>query len=449
MAAILKLVRGSTEVNFVTGTDGIYVSDWVQEYSHEEGATEVITFSVSGTSTTNLASRVNAVATMIQQMRQRNLDQTAPEPTYLHAQLDGEPVKRQAFITGMQLSHNSTLMKPPTSTADFIPEATLSIARHPWESVSPQADAISLADTDGSITQNNDTKYGTVPGRISRSVIGGGAAGIIEKVWWGFRTDRYGTRANFVPAWACTAGTLNNNTSVTAATGDAMWQPAGGGDNDMLTRVTLNMSQITANHSEQRGRHLVLLRARAESAATRTFYVRLLDGLEYFDTDTYAIRDRIEVSENSKYKFYSLGYVNIPPIGIRDTTHDAHFSNYRMLVQAEEGASGSGGLYMTQLVLIPQSEGSGYADGCYIVGFGGDQWDLNVFTDADGRQFAYSTDGTYAEAVSDLQLNNYMMPIDQYSVVMAAESTIGQVTTHQVDFSLTYYPRWSMLTDGP
>ena len=441
--ATLSLKRGSTTVDLIGGTDGVYLAHdgWAQGISHTDGllVNEVLTLDAEGTNATNLAARFNAVSDMIRALKDRNRDRVAPDPTWLRAKLDGMSTTRQAVIEDAEAAFSSTLYSPPTRTAHVIPRWTLAITRHPWERTSTTNLTASV--TNGSIASVG-TPTGTHKGRIWRTRVQ--TSGAFTRMWWGFRTNRYGTRSNFVPTWNCTDGTALNGATDDGT--DIVWA---GTDTAMAMRLRFEMSQVSGmsgNYSDQRGRHLVLLVASVTHSSS-TFYVKLADGFR--NSANWYTRDPVLVDQGihgTAIQVFPIGTVQIPPAPLRDTAaSNALLNDYALAVYAQEATDGSGSLKMRYLILIPQSEGACYVDGVTVanasntVGY--------VYTEADGEYSAFSSDGaSVTNSPDDFQVTDYWLPTDPCSVVfVGTHNTSGYVPTRTATLNFLYYPRWAAL----
>lgn len=201
---------------------------------------------------------------------------------------------------------------------------------------------------------------GDVDARISVLTLTRDSAGTqpLQKFWVGFRTNRFGNRANFQAYWSLRKGaTFGADTTGGAANADAEAKDGFKAvctfatSTGMVNRVRIRTSDVTANPIDQRGGYIVLLRAK--NTAGGETRVRLADG--YYGSDSYRVQSRVSITSTS-YQFYELGTVDIPTPGDVPYGLTTAVNSYSLGIDAER-LSGAASLDMDCLVLIPREEG--------------------------------------------------------------------------------------------
>jgi len=192
------------------------------------------------------------------------------------------------------------------------------------------------------------------------------ASSTIHELWASFRTNRdgedYDAPVHFWDLGASAKAYSNNTTSNTSASATAtvaaIWTPAGGADDSILTRVTVDAQSAlgTTNARASRGIYRYLLRARA--TGTATFQVRVSSGnpsANVWNTST-----RFTVN-SSFFKLYSVGRIQIPAVSGQRSQQQftARFSGFR--VEAGILTAGTGNLEIDGIYLMPTPEGFVYA----------------------------------------------------------------------------------------
>jgi hypothetical protein len=475
MAQQIVLVRDTEPtaetINLHDGSDGFRLarSGWVPSVAQqdESGAWpkslfETMTLNVSGANTDTLASYIATLNTFLRRAKEYDIEPTDLNSLYLKEQLPNEDNERRAYIKFGAAQHQVTLHSPPVEPGGFIPDLSLTLERKPfWEPGSTTTITKYAVATTGGIEQ-----YGTgtaVPGdvaaRISRLKLSGvnGGGGPLYEAWIGFYSNRYTINYGTSPysqletVWKLEEGTESNNTAVTSesdAIGGAVmrWTPAGGADNEMLTRVEMAYDEVSTTHSiwgadAMRGRFLILLRAKCTS--TRTFRVRMQTG--YAAGSNWRTYPR-QLIDKTSYYLYPLGTIDVPGAPRYGNWQDL-ITKFAIRIQAEEAASGSGNLDLGSLIWIPQAEGGIYIKGASIQYSGGVASYADVTTDPYDNIAAVSLDET-TNAYDHLQhrpVSPWALPMDEGLIVVAAQRETQQVKNDTVDLRIDCVPRWLSL----
>jgi len=376
MAVQLKLVRfedGTGDIDNISllaNTDGFdldYYDGWTQAVP--QGLTpgnlaETLNLIAKGTAQTgpvvtakdNLAANLQGLDDKLKQAEWYWDDPTERYGVWLRAQLTDETNVRQALIRRGEGQPGESSYGPYTDRGNVMRRYTLALERLPWwESTAP----ITYSPTGPLSCSGGTGAHGTIPGDVpARAYVTNiSCSDALDECWFGFRTARFGTIANFVPVWECDDGTVYAGTGTTEQA-DYMECDFSAGDPDgeaLQSRFYVKVSDVTANYSDQRGQFIVLMRAQLSAGATTT-RVRLLDG---YSTTASNLRwqDRV-VIDDTAWRLYALGTVQIPPLS--GLTTDNMFRAYRLCIQAERTA-GAGSLRCDKFILIPIGEGALYA----------------------------------------------------------------------------------------
>ncbi len=461
MAATLALVRRddfSSDIDTLSllgYTAGFQLAEdgWdpMTPLEGQDALDEAMTLRVSGSSHDNLAA-------VLQPLSQKRLEAGWYESgaerygVWLRAKLTNETNTRQALVK--KLNHAARRMHSrAVSAGNKIPEYTLHVRRTPyWEATSSVDYALTSLNSVGGSTDY--TTYGGSPGVVVGDVAArlasvkfsgvNGDGGPLNKFWLGFRTNRYGNRANFQSTWSLrnafysdtdtSKGTTNPDatakdgykTITTFATVPTL-----------LTRIKCRVTDITANPTDQRGNFTVLLRAK--TTGTAVVRLRLGDGLQGDATFNY--RSRVTLSWLS-WQFVELGSVQIPNIG-RLVEGSSYASNTTLVIDAER-VSGSGNLEMDCLIMVPTDEGWLYGEGGSVEYTGGDSRPFYVQEKADGRKEAMAFASSLPSAVGTAKITGGL-PVGNGILVLGAMRATSSTLTDVCNLDMRAYPRWESL----
>lgn len=364
MAVQVKLVRREDQaitasdissISLLSNTDGFdleYYDGWTQTVPQgmtPGNLTETFNLIAKGTSHDNLASKLQGMDDKLKETEWYWDDPTERYGVWLRAQLTGETYARQALIRRGEGQPGESFYGPYVDRSYTCRRYALALERLPWwEDTSIYPTEINSLSFGGNAISHGTIK-GDIPARPAITEIEATTA--LDEFWLGFRTARLGTVTNFQVTWDCEDGTMliadttagGTYTTTTFAT-----------DATMASRFYVKISDVTANYSDQRGQFIVLLRAQLSAGSTTT-RVRLLDGYSTSESELRR-QDRVAV-DDTNWKLYSLGTIQIPPL-VGMTTENM-FRSYRLLIQAER-TSGAGNLRCDKFILIPISEGALY-----------------------------------------------------------------------------------------
>ena len=467
---LTKGVTYSTVIDLRTGNDGIYLSrdGWPRAVArrNEDGTWpksvfETMTISVDGTSHYDVASTIQTLDTTLREGTDHALEPLDENPVYLRTKLTNESTSYQTLVLSGGTEPATDYYSPPMDPGNYLSSHIIAIERTPfWEPESSTSVVLSSVVSTGDMARlyaSGTSINGDVPARLEitrfRGVSGGG--GPLTEFWIGFRTNRLADatydQTYFESVWLCQNGTASNNTTLDVADATALggaksrWTPAGGSDDNMLTRVTIRASDLTATHAvaasvdpqAQRSRNLVLLRAK--STGTGTFRVRIQSG--FYGGDNWKTGARALVNSSSWY-YYPMGTVDIPPL-LYQPNWRTFIGQSAIRIQAELGA-GTSSLDMDALIMIPQAEGAIYAKGGSVQysSTGAVSYVEISSNAADIRSgIAYDTTNSQYEAVQ-IDPSNYALPNGPVVTVFAAQRSSTQGLTDSPDIHLHYFTRW-------
>src|SRR5579859_233117 len=387
---------------------------------------------------------------------------------WLRVQQPRETNARQALITKAALDKiplwSTTAQDGPGGAAaygtNFVAGYGLALERMPyWEgTASVDYSGLTALSTVGG--QGDYTTYGGSPGAVAGDVparlaqVGflgvNGGGGPLVKFWLGFRTNRFGNRANFVPNWRLeSGGVYDSDTSANGANADANTKFGFKTITTFATVATIlqrvKMAVLTAavaHPVDQRGTFLVLLRARI--AAAGQVNVRLTDGL--YQNTTFAVRDRVAITSTS-WQYYEMGVVRIPSPGREIASLDM-VSYYAMGIDAElvTGTPSTTNLEMDCLTLIPIGEGWCSADVTNTFGYGtqyslGDTMPTYVQERPDGTKASALVIASHPEVVGAVRLGGGL-PVGNGIAVVAAQRNGVSTLADTVTLDLQVYNRW-------
>lgn len=468
MAPTLSLVRRDDQIADVDSisllgyTDGMELADngWATAVASPGDAlvTEAITLRVKGTTQDNMAAKLQGLDLKLKQARWY-ADPQELYSVWLRAKLKNETNTRQALVIGGRRSP-VPLFTNLANVSNVVQTYALALDRMPyWESTAvvdySQAGLGTLSSLGGmwdytTYGGSPGAVAGDVPARIAQATLTGVAGdGALTKSWLGFRTNRFGNRANFQARWDMYLSVdFGANDADTSKTADAATVSGFRSTTSfatvatMLQRALLRLNSVTANSNDQRGSYMVLLRAKA-SAGGSSINVRLADG--WYNTNSPAIRQRVNITSTSYY-LYELGVVQIPSPGRAIPSY--FLDNYALMLQAER-VSGAASLHMDCMILIPISEGyittdqpdAGASDGFGNAAGGLAHW---VFERPDG-----AIQGLYlglASPSGNISVRySGGLPTSNGIAVVAAQRLASSVKTDTVSLEFAVYPRWTTL----
>jgi len=367
---------------------------WAQGVTQSTGdkwtnVEERVTMRIVGSTANDLSSKLIKLDTIVNDI-QFHLNSNSNRIYWLFTAIDNEAAPlgdeyHQSYricpVINIASSFNEGLFRRGGTT---ILQYTIIVTRLPfWEGLNYNVTSESYrafnidevktnVSTVGGMSTFSNSILGTAPARVTRLrfAVNSGGGGPITTAWLGFRSSMLGTPADFVPVWELedtAAANRGADTSVASESSDT--SPSGSTSNNklrctfgtpaMASRAIITLADVTTStqRDDQRGRHLVLLRAKGSGL---TAYIRMDSG--YSGAANWRTGTRILVDSTSWY-LYPLGYITIPATRMSEFETleggAATFNNFGVRINAQL-ASGSGTLDMDCLILIPQDEGAVY-----------------------------------------------------------------------------------------
>jgi len=429
----------------------------------DPSVTEALSLAARGTSHDDLAANVQALDLKLKQMGWFN-NPIERYSVWLRAKLNSETNTRQALLLSgkrspaplwkgalaLAAADGKYYLQPYAVALERAPywEATTAVSYAPSSSISTVGGTLDYTTYGGS----PGAVAGDVPARLARVLfngLSGGASSPLSKFWLGFRTDRFGSRANFTPCWSLYLG----SGSYDADTSDTVDATAKAGHRvvttfsavkTLLTRVKVTTTQASAHPSDQRGNYLVLLRAKL--SASGQVNVRLRSGIT--SSAALAALARVPVASTS-WNLYELGTVGLPSPG-RATNGADPLALFCLGIDAEQ-VSGSPSLHMDSLILIPAGEGWLSVDlqtpsvgVLYGGGSGSDPQPIQVQDRPDGTHDATWVSGGLSQVVAVPRITDGL-PVGAGILVLAGQAYAASTLADVVGVELDVYPRYVTL----
>ena len=453
MAAIVALVRRRdfssdiSSLSLLDYTDGfnLPLEGWIQAVAGGDAeVSEAMTLYVEATSHNDLAAKLKPLDDKILEVGW-HADGVERYGVWLRTQLTDEAHARQALVTGMRCEPVVSFYGPLVAPGNFVRGYNLALERTPWWEALVHITAIIPLNCTGGLADYSDpiTVSGTIPARIARtSFLGVSGSGPLYEFWMGFRSNRFGDRANLATVWDLGAdGTGSNDTTTSIADATAhdgyRAQCTFAGDETELLRIQASLQSATTDYEDQRGSYTVLLRAKVD--ASTTCHARLKDGFLY--TSAIRAQQRVKITSTSWF-LYALGTVDIPPS--RGILTANFLRQYGFEIYASRTA-GSGDLHMDCFILIPRAEGSLHVAGAAVTYSLGDLRPATVTMTADGRTDGWSYQSNLPIATLTVEPDRYALPVGDGSVIIAGQRETEHDLNDGVNLSLSFYRRWRTL----
>lgn len=454
MAAVVKLVRRRdfssdiSSLSLLGYTDGFQLPlrGWVQTVASSDAeVAEAMTLYVKGSSHNDLATKLQSLDDKIREVGWY-VDSVERYGVWLRVQMSDEGGARQALITSMRCEPSVSFYGPLVAPGNFVRGYNLALERTPWwESLVHNTATIPLNCTGGSGDYSDPiTVAGTIPARIARTrFLGVSGSGPLYEFWLGFRTDRFGDRANLETVWDLGefgGGSNDTTTDIADATAHNGYRAqCTFGTETELKRIQIALFSVTTDYEDQRGSYTVLLRAKVDAGVT--CHVRLKDGFLY----TAAIRaqPRVEVTSTDWF-LHALGTVDIPPS--HGIVQADFLRQYGFEIHAARTAgSGSDALYMDCLILIPRTEGALHVTGAAVTYSLGDLRPATITTTADSKIDGWSYQSNLPRATLTVEPDRYALPVGEGAAVLAGQRETEHDLDDGVNLSLSFHRRWRTL----
>lgn len=413
----------------------------------DESVYEELTLRVRGTSHDDIASKVRALDKKIVEANRYLSGRTDKLSVWLRDQKDAETYQRQALVRSIKGRPSATFAGPLFNQGKYIHEYSLSIERGHWEDTAKTDQVISSISAIGGVS-SVWTVHGDYTARLAEMTIAPlSVAGTITRTWVGFRSNRFGTLANFKSKWEIENGSLSTDAATTTANDSTASgispksvRVSFATQTGLVERVKIGMSQVTTDYGDQVGEFIVLLRAKVNDGST-VCRVRLSSG--YFGATNWNTRELVTVS-GTGWNIYELGTVKIPEIG-RSYSSESVASRQALRLEAQR-VSGSSTLDLDCLILVPYDEGFVYTSGGQIFG-GGTTGTLVVSNGPDGELAATGHNSVYGAAYYDgvaVTLTGGV-PVGTTGAIVVGANAADSNINDTLYFVITTYERWATL----
>lgn len=449
MAETVSLIRradgGTTNISSLeifSGTSTLSISDWTPQVMGEDDTSviETMRFRVNGTSDNHLATITQGLAQKVREAR------WSKEPSeryfvWLNDQLSGETNARQAVIMGMKVESGNFFHGYPTRQNHIYEGLTVALERGHWENTTPGTFTASTINAlGGTFAIGTSAITGDIPARLcyfkSDTI-----DGAVKELWWGFKSDRNVTLANWTGLWqlelGSVAGSATASADATASNGSAILNNFSSGT-AMSTIVTLYPIQIAgANDADLRGTYQIILRAKADSGYTcrARVFSGMVNGTSYNDPVTV---------NSANWFMYDMGRITLPCGGPASPELAITFDYSKIGLQAElySGTQGSATYFRADCIIaIPVDEGYGHFANCT-------NNDGIVLIDPLGRVQSYNIDSTDILGVLETDGTNSIdcvLPVGNVVCILAGQAGTISSTAYTTTITGKYYPRWQLL----
>jgi hypothetical protein len=444
--ATLDLLPNLLETGYkqAISTDGAPVDDVINLYE-------------TGTADDNLATNVQTLDAMLSRVADLK-EYNDFKSIWIRRSASGESHPRQACISDIKRSPTVDVTDP-FAEESILKQYALGLKREGWWE-NNKAKHIYTGSPISSLggKMNYTSLGGDRPARIARTRFGSSAA--LVEFWAGVQSDRLGeTPNNFQPVLNLHLGDARyspdtaNLTDSTAQDGTAC--SCSFSVDTMAQRVSVAGADLAAG-AVQRGRYLVLLRARTTSTCVAR--VKLNNGFfnpANWTTDslgavTSYFRQRIS---NTNYKLYPIATIDLPANGVV-YGGDATLDYVGLGISAEREPGTAGNLVMDCLILIPVLDGMVHVIGDIDVAGTGHRYEVyrTPFGDTIAKNQVYSGSSSAITPIGNLRTEGSVdWKLRQTSagvyntVVVAAQRYISSVKADTLDIQLNAYERWVTL----
>lgn len=445
---------------------------------------EAITLRVQGTSTDDIATKLQRLAEKSEEVDRYFLNGARDYAVWFRVQQYGESKARQSLVYELRHEPASSVYDVSLRSAYHWNKYTLGMSRAPWwEGTACGTITGATVNTCGGTLLYSGTVNGDLDGRWAQvKLTNMGTVHAIfpsGRAWLGYKSSRYGSAGSFVPFWSF-AGTIaypdnritgyNVGTADSTAKGGTSIYYAGGTTvPGPLLMQGVTLSSVTASPSYYQGSYRVLVRARMEGTAQYLMQLQAGWRWDYYMTGVgdpgYQVfpnavkfpRVSIEYSTSdstsrnyftNNWHFYDVGEVNIPPF-----THmrsQATLADFALLLYAE-WISGTGDLWMDGFVLIPldgfmQAEYTQNTDLLFGTALYAVQSPDGILQAATlgSVDTGYGTVATWMGANVPI-FRGGMTPGTAGMFVLAADSYLKSMTTTNLALEIKYFERWQSM----
>lgn len=456
MTIVAKLRYDTTDLDF-DNTGAFSIQSWIAKTSRRgEDVIETMTLRAVDSTDDNLATEIQLLDNLILRVDRYRENPSYATPVWLHAKRFGETGERRALVK--HLGYEPITAEFAAEAVDHAVRLQVEIVRGGyWEhltnagkatatDISTLAGAFDYTAAPGTDINGDGARLGIM--EITTSL----AARNYHYAWLGWRSANvHGTLTNFTPLWELEDGVTGTDGSLVT---DATASPGGGGDTKVrctfatqegwFTRSSIKMDSVTANHADNYGTFLVLLRTRLTAGATAVVYARInvnhgSDGVSVYKGPI------VEIDNTTGWAIYEMGVITIPmrdlkaiPIATLAASHEGELTIY---VKAQR-VSGAGSLDLDCLIMMPIDE---YY--LYVSNLGAGFGDTAYLTESPAGQMAgVSDDGTDVQTICSVSAYGAGIPPGDGRVygVIASITKLHSITDDW-DCATECVPRWRAL----
>jgi len=455
MADVLRLATESqgTTVDLLAGTFILEPGSWrtrtpamnnqysykdpmnpVQNFKNYQIVVETMTL-VAIDTPANIRSGLDAIADALEGIR-KNHSEPFNESWWLEWNVDGETAKRTLLYEGsfyMPTMPGVNSMLSGGSDGNKVSKIVLSLSRHPlWEPTASPASLFTGSTSTGGGTQTYTAVGGNAPARISTTTITDlTVAGSLTEAWLGVRPI-YDGHTNFEPVWDVDDGTVEDTDDTTFSGGAAEIDFAN--DASLIKRFYVTVDDVCAHtdFDHQTGRYLVLARSYISGGGTA--------GIKVYSGYNDEIPHNEVFVDNSSYKYVPVGEIQIPGWSHYSAGYTASWCRLFQLSFYAELITGSGTLYIEELVMIPSERMLYLTDA--VIGSGNI---ANVQTLEGGTLISAGTQPSPANVYEgpSIAARNWRLPVEGGVFVFAGQGASSHVAGETVTLAATYQSRWT------
>jgi hypothetical protein len=281
---------------------------------------------------------------------------------------------------------------------------------------------------------------GSLPGRISESLIRSSTNTTANKIWMGIRNSNFGD-TDFNPLWECEDGThvapaalgSDSDNASPLGTTDNIITYASTTDDVMILSLRLDQASSTTDWSDYYGDYNVLLRCKLSAA--QSVKLQLKYGMS---ASTVFLECQQKYIDSTDWHFVEMGKISLPPWP-RLPSSESTLGNYQLRLHVQRIGTATT-LSLDCFVLVPADHQA--------------KFDSFSLASLEFLQLNQNEDGTlaqYQESLTDMNANvfasvsNWYYPIAGGQLVLVSEDTSGSSLVageNELRIDLDYYTRY-------
>ena len=463
MANVLKLKRGSTELNLLASEGGgLRGQKWYPKMADilysgiPPYLIEDMDVRVDQISHDDLATSMQALDQMRRWAAMYRSVGVIRDPIWLHAKMDGETGERRAYVRSIRGDWRSNQISGIGPPAAHDALTRLQIERHPyWESLSAiTGTALTEWTTDIAVSHNYGAPAGDVGARIRELQITDPAEAGLDRVWIGLRSVQIvETPANFVPIWEIENVAAAAGTDCSGPTSDTTASPGSGNTKRTVSFATvtgwakrwaLDLQNVSVNYLDNIGRFLWLFRYKVDAETECEIYLRW-GSLPTAATESF-IEGPKKLADNTDWDFLEMGDAQIPPHSMKldITTNWIDWVKRSTIEIWAKRTAGSGSLHMDCLCLIPLDEGYLIAKN---IGCTSSLFTFRYYKAVNDMSLAICIDNLYEPRNwPSWSEGNFDLPPGNGNIVLVHAREASSVLADSITIpGIQWYPRWANL----